>query len=437
MPTPPLLPLPGRAPLAARTGRLAASLLVTVVVACTLVPVRSGVAAATTSSIPSTPTTTSSTTTTTTTTTTTLPSTTTTTTTTTTLPSTTTTTTTPTSTVPSSMPSATATTSAAPMPSVTVTVDAAAMAWPVVSPADVRSAAELRRRIEDNGWRIATLGETYNGVVLRYEDARARTTRIRERARETRRRLRAAVAAVRSSAAGWYRRAAARSSGPSVPTVSLDGTRYTTYAAIASRLEIERLQALRRLRRQLTADTRAATKAVRDAEAARALLGATVERINAANALELVLLAEVEGRLGAGGAATGPADPRLVGADVAQVPVAPRVAAVILYARMQLGKPYVYATAGAATFDCSGLTMMAWRQAGVRMDHFSGAQYAAFPKVPLSQLQPGDLVFRGAGGREHVALYIGGGMQIAATHTGDYVRLQPLMSGISGAVRPG
>jgi cell wall-associated NlpC family hydrolase len=80
---------------------------------------------------------------------------------------------------------------------------------------------------------------------------------------------------------------------------------------------------------------------------------------------------------------------------------------------------------------------MAWRAAGVRMDHFSGAQYAAFPKVALSALEPGDLVFRGPGGRQHVALYIGGGMQIAATHTGDYVRVQPLMSNISGAVRPG
>jgi cell wall-associated NlpC family hydrolase len=47
------------------------------------------------------------------------------------------------------------------------------------------------------------------------------------------------------------------------------------------------------------------------------------------------------------------------------------------------------------------------------------------------------LVFLGPGGSQHVALYVGGGMQIAATHTGDFVRLQPLMSNITGAVRPG
>jgi len=80
---------------------------------------------------------------------------------------------------------------------------------------------------------------------------------------------------------------------------------------------------------------------------------------------------------------------------------------------------------------------MAWAAAGVSMGHYSGAQYAAFPHVPLDQLQPGDLIFWGPGGSEHVAMYVGGGLQIAATHTGDYVRIQPLGSNPIGASRPG
>ena len=109
----------------------------------------------------------------------------------------------------------------------------------------------------------------------------------------------------------------------------------------------------------------------------------------------------------------------------------------ISYARAQLGKPYVYATAGPDTFDCSGLTMMAWAEAGVSMPHYSGAQYSMFPHVALGELQPGDLVFKGPGGSDHVALYVGGGMQIAATHTGSFVLLQPVdYSHLSGAVRP-
>ena len=115
----------------------------------------------------------------------------------------------------------------------------------------------------------------------------------------------------------------------------------------------------------------------------------------------------------------------------------PRAAAAISYAEAQLGKPYRYAAAGPDAYDCSGLTMMAWAAAGVSMPHYSGAQYAMFPHVPLDQLEPGDLLFWGSGGSEHVAMYIGGGLQIAATHTGDYVRIQSIGSDPVGVARPG
>src|SRR5262249_28798748 len=115
----------------------------------------------------------------------------------------------------------------------------------------------------------------------------------------------------------------------------------------------------------------------------------------------------------------------------------PRAAAAISYAEAQLGKSYQYAASGPTTFDCSGLTMMAWAAAGVSMPHYSGSQYQMFPHVPLDELQPGDLLFWGPGGSEHVAMYIGGGLQIAATHTGDYVRIQPIGHDPIGASRPG
>ena len=98
--------------------------------------------------------------------------------------------------------------------------------------------------------------------------------------------------------------------------------------------------------------------------------------------------------------------------------------AAIAYARAQIGKPYRYAGAGPDSFDCSGLTMMAWARGGVSMSHGSQAQWAAFPKVPIPDLQPGDLVFFGSSGpsNHHVGLYIGGGTMIEAPHTGTFVR---------------
>ena len=99
-------------------------------------------------------------------------------------------------------------------------------------------------------------------------------------------------------------------------------------------------------------------------------------------------------------------------------------ATAVAYARAQLGKPYVFATAGPDTFDCSGLTMAAWAAAGVRMPHYSGSQATMFAKVGWDQLQPGDIVVFYSD-LHHVGLYIGGGMMIHAPQTGDVVKIAP------------
>jgi cell wall-associated NlpC family hydrolase len=110
-------------------------------------------------------------------------------------------------------------------------------------------------------------------------------------------------------------------------------------------------------------------------------------------------------------------------------------AAVVAYARAQVGKPYCYGGSGPGCFDCSGLTMMAWRQAGVSLPHSSAAQYNVGRRISASELQPGDLVFYYSP-ISHVSVYIGGGQRISATHTGDYVRVQSLGSSIVGYARP-
>ena len=75
----------------------------------------------------------------------------------------------------------------------------------------------------------------------------------------------------------------------------------------------------------------------------------------------------------------------------------------------QLGVPYVFAAASPGrAFDCSGLTLWAWGQAGVSLPHFAASQYAMLPHVPLDQLQPGDLVFFYSD-LHHVGIYIGNG----------------------------
>ena len=119
------------------------------------------------------------------------------------------------------------------------------------------------------------------------------------------------------------------------------------------------------------------------------------------------------------------------------VPVAGRAAAAVRYAMAQVGKAYVYGAAGPSAFDCSGLTMMAWAQAGVGLPHSSSAQYGSGPHIPASQLQPGDLVFYYSP-ISHVGMYIGNGMIVHAANPGAGVRVAELYSmPYVGAVRPG
>ena len=107
----------------------------------------------------------------------------------------------------------------------------------------------------------------------------------------------------------------------------------------------------------------------------------------------------------------------------------------IAAARSVLGDPYVFGAAGPTAFDCSGLTMWSWAHAGVMLPHFAAAQYAMLPKVPQSDLQPGDLVFFDNLG--HVGLYIGNGLMIDAPYTGTVVRVDPVWwAAYYGAGRP-
>jgi peptidoglycan DL-endopeptidase CwlO len=110
-------------------------------------------------------------------------------------------------------------------------------------------------------------------------------------------------------------------------------------------------------------------------------------------------------------------------------------AVAVRYAMAQVGKPYCYGGAGPSCYDCSGLTMRAWAQAGVSLPHSSSAQYGVGRHVSASELQPGDLIFYYSP-ISHVSIYIGNGQRVSATHTGDYVRVQSLGSSIVGFTRP-
>jgi cell wall-associated NlpC family hydrolase len=117
-------------------------------------------------------------------------------------------------------------------------------------------------------------------------------------------------------------------------------------------------------------------------------------------------------------------------------------AAALTAAGTRLGMPYLWGAVGPTSFDCSGLTGWSYRQAGVFLPRTSGEQWNAGPHPTLAELAPGDLLFWATDNSNpatihHVALYLGNGQMIAAPHSGDVVKVQPVYGdGFIGAVRP-
>lgn len=115
----------------------------------------------------------------------------------------------------------------------------------------------------------------------------------------------------------------------------------------------------------------------------------------------------------------------------------PQAGVAIRAALTQLGIRYRWgASSPGVAFDCSGLTQWAWAKAGVSIPRVSRSQYAALLRVPLSQAQPGDLLFSQQS-FFHVGIYIGNGQMIHAPRTGDVVKISSVTwTRVIGVGRP-
>lgn len=109
-------------------------------------------------------------------------------------------------------------------------------------------------------------------------------------------------------------------------------------------------------------------------------------------------------------------------------------ATAIEFACDQLGDAYVWAAAGPDTWDCSGLTMMAYAEAGITLPHSSRLQATYGTSVSISALEPGDLVFFYSP-ISHVGIYLGDDTMVDAPSSGDVVKVQTLWQTPTAAVR--
>jgi cell wall-associated NlpC family hydrolase len=117
-------------------------------------------------------------------------------------------------------------------------------------------------------------------------------------------------------------------------------------------------------------------------------------------------------------------------------------ATAIAFALHQIGKPYQWGAAGPDAYDCSGLVYAAYAAAGIHIARTTFGWRQDGPPVPLTQIQPGDLLFSaGSDGTPaspgHVVMYLGAGQIVQAPQTGEDVQIDPLdLAGVVVATRP-
>ena len=129
-----------------------------------------------------------------------------------------------------------------------------------------------------------------------------------------------------------------------------------------------------------------------------------------------------------------PADPGVLAAPPGGIPPgdvappgggSPEAATVIQAALSRIGSPYSWGGSGPNAFDCSGLVMWSFQQAGISLPHSSQALAKGGQPVSMDQMQPGDLVTYYSDA-SHVGIYIGDGMMVHASTYGTPVRVAPV-----------
>ena len=337
----------------------------------------------------------------------------------------------------------------------------AALVLPTNAPAapidDKRAqAASLEAQINENQQKLSALNEQMNDAQVALDAAN-----------ETIKQADAAVAAAKARtselrhivaqrAVSLYTGAGSEGVGELDTTRASDLSSRQTYTAVAAERDRQNMYELKRSQEELAVRKADAEDARSAAAAQQAQLQSQRAEFNAADQKLRSLKSGIDGEIAqllaqaeqdrlareraaaAASASARPATPIVSSGGSESVNATPppssgSVGAVMSYAYAQLGKPYCYAGAGPSCFDCSGLTMMAWAQAGVSMPHGSNAQLAMFPRGSMNQLQVGDLVYW----TDHVGIYVGGNQVLHAPHTGTVVQITTIWSGVIGANRPG
>ncbi|WP_240487129.1 C40 family peptidase [Actinomadura flavalba] len=298
-------------------------------------------------------------------------------------------------------------------------VGAAALAPPASADPEP-STRELRTRAYKLADQLEQLTERYNGLRVRMQQSQ----RAAKLAAESARRQEKTLTVLRDEFSGLAATTYMQGSGDPTasfvaaqdPQTVLDQSATLRYFATR---DGDQIQQLMRAMQAAERSRRAAEERTRQVRGLRSELDAQRKQITG-------LYEKTRGTLVK-------RDP----SELAKLPVVGdgKGAQALRIAMTKLGRPYVWGGAGPSVFDCSGLTMWAYRQVGISLPHYTGSQWNAGTRIPRDKLKPGDLIFFHAD-LHHMGMYVGNGKMLHAPHTGDVVKIAPIAGRpYAGAVR--
>jgi peptidoglycan DL-endopeptidase CwlO len=312
-----------------------------------------------------------------------------------------------------------------------VTVGSLLFAFSVIAPAAAEpTPAELERQIDEVWNKLEPTIEQYNRVRTELATNKAKAAKLAEQIRPLQLQVDMARSKISELSARYY-----KSGKASAVNALLTSGSPTTFADQLSMLEMiarnqqAAIHDVVVLKERYDAQKKPLDDLVAQLSAQEADLAAKTQQIND----EIKRLNEI--RLRAYGRTGGTGSLRPAPCPATYPGGAAAVAARTACA--QIGKPYSWGSTGPNMFDCSGLTLYAWRAAGVTLRHYTRWQWQDARPISRSELRPGDLVFYYSD-LHHVGMYVGNGWIVHAPHSGDVVRMKRVDDGpVVGYRRPG
>ncbi len=309
-----------------------------------------------------------------------------------------------------------------------------------------QQAAELTDQIEASDVELSALAEKMHVAEARRDEAHQTVLAAEEQIKVAKAEVSRIMDLVRANLASLYRR---NIGGGSLNEIDFSDTtdllKRNQYAEAQNSRDDELLDQLAAAQDDLAAEKAEASQARDAAQAETETINTAKTALEAARAEQQALLDKITGELAAEVAAerarreqaaqakysnpSGPVNYPDVG------PPNGSASQAIAFAKGVLGAGYSTNPRTGPTYDCSGLIISAWGAAGVSLSGSSGSMYASLPHVPMDAIQPGDLIFWGAGGSSHVALYIGGGTIIDASSSQNAVTQRGIWGSPIGAAR--